>query len=93
MLWSTDSNVAPAELFKDRAGLELTYSPRTVSGRETWVLVGGNPNSLITTWKDNAWHIVRDDLPRWATSATVRDGELILVGNEKGQLYTAIEAL
>ncbi len=93
MLWSTDPGALPIELFTDRTDLELTHSPRTVSGRETWVLVGARPHSLITTWKDGSWQVVRDNLPRWASSAVVRDKQLILIGNEKGLLYTATQAL
>ena len=77
----------------DRQDLVLTTSPRIVSGRETWVLVGAKPNSLIVTWNDDSWQTVRDDLPSWATSATVREGQLILIGNEKGILLTAIKPI
>ncbi len=93
MLWSNDANAEPTELFTERDKLELTNSPRTVSGREDWVLVGAKPFSLITTRKNGTWQIVRDDLPRWASSAVVINDQLILIGNEKGQLYTATEPL
>ena len=85
--------MAPAELLTDQANLELTYSPRTVSGRESWVLVGARPNGLIAEWKDSAWQVVSDGLPRWVSSAAVKDGQLILLGNEKGQLYVEIRTL
>lgn len=88
MLWSNDATTEPTELFADRDNLDLTNSPRTVSGREEWVLVGARPFSLITTRKNGSWQIVRDDLPRWASSAVVINDQLILIGNEKGQLYT-----
>jgi len=93
MLWSTDANLEPVELFTDRDNFELTYSPRTVSGREAWVLVGANPHSMIATWNEDSWQVVRDDLPRWVSSAVVRDGQLILMGSEKGQLYTLTQTL
>jgi hypothetical protein len=93
LLWSTDPSVAPAELLTDQAGLELTYSPRTVSGREAWVLVGARPNGLIAEWKDDDWQVVSDGLPRWVSSAAVKDGQLILLGNEKGQLYVETRTL
>ena len=93
LLWSTDPNVAPAELFTDQAELELTYSPRTVSGRETWVLVGAKPHGLIAEWKNGSWQVLLDSLPRWVSSAVVKDGDLILIGNEKGQLFAEIRPL
>jgi hypothetical protein len=93
MLWSTDPDKAPAELFSDQEGLELTYSPRIVSGHEAWVLVGAKSNGLIAELRNGSWQVVHDDLPRWASSAVVKDGQLILMGNEKGQLYAEIRAL
>jgi hypothetical protein len=93
LLWSIDANEDPAVLLKDQAGLDLTYSPRTVSGRESWLLVAGRAHSLIAEWKDGDLQVVRKDLPRWASSAVVQQGQLILVGNEKGRLYTEIHVL
>jgi hypothetical protein len=93
LLWSTDPKVAPAELFTDQTELEMTYSPRTVSGRESWVLVGAKPHGLIAEWKNGSWQVLVNGLPRWVTSAVVKDGDLILIGNEKGQLFAEIRAL
>ena len=93
LLWSIDANEDPAVLLTDQAGLDLTYSPRTVSGRDSWLLVGGRPHGLIAEWKDGVLQVVRRDLPRWASSAVVQQGQLILVGNEKGRLYTEIHTL
>jgi len=91
MLWSTDADAPPAELFTGLDDLELTWSPRTVGGHEDWVLVGARPTSLIATRENGDWRVVRDDLPPWATSAVVHSGRLILIGNKKGQLYTVTE--
>ena len=93
LLWATNANHDPIALFSDRAGLDLTKPPRTVSGKDDWVLVGANPNGLITTLKDGSWQVLRDDLPPWATSAAARDGQLILIGNRKGRLLTQTLAL
>jgi len=93
MLWSVDPNVAPAELLTDQADLDLTYSPRVVSGREAWVLVGARPHGLIAQWSDGVFEVMRNGLPRWASSAVVKEGQLIIVGNEKGRLYTETHTL
>ncbi|MCB1629812.1 MAG: hypothetical protein KDI48_18935 [Xanthomonadales bacterium] len=93
LLWATDAERDPLALFSDRTNLAFTTPPRSVSGKDEWVLVGANPNGLIATFDDGAWQIVRDDLPPWATSAAARDGQLILLGNRKGQLLTARLAL
>jgi hypothetical protein len=93
MLWSTDADADPAELFAGQDELVLTYSPRVVSGRENWVLVGAKPNGLIVTWDQGAWQTLRDDLPSWASSAAASNGRLILIGNEKGRLRTATQPL
>ncbi|MCB1636660.1 MAG: hypothetical protein KDI51_18885, partial [Xanthomonadales bacterium] len=93
LLWATDAKRDPLALFSDRTELAFTTPPRSISGKNEWVLVGANPNGLIATFDDGAWQIVRDDLPPWATSAAARDGQLILLGNRKGQLLTARLAL
>ena len=91
LLWSTDASASPAAPPAARDGLVLTHSPRLVSGREDWVLIGAKPHGLIMTWDQGSWQIVRDDLPPWATSAAVSDGRLVLIGNEDGQLRAAIQ--
>jgi hypothetical protein len=91
LLWSTDAEADPAEVYSDRDELVWTHSPRLVSGREAWVLVGAKPHGLIMTWKENSWQIVRDDIPPWVSSAALRNDQLVLIGNEDGSLRAAIE--
>lgn len=93
LLWSTDAEVDPTEVVSDGDDVVLTYSPRVVSGREAWVLVGADPHGMIMTWKENAWQIVLDDLPPWVSSAAVSNGHLVLVGNEDGHLRATIQPL
>jgi hypothetical protein len=92
-LWSTDASAAPDVLLTDREGLVLTHSPRRVSGRDSWVLLGAKPHGLLLSPNENSWQVVRDDLPPWASSAAVKDGQLILVGNDEGKLQTSIVPL
>ena len=93
LLWSTDAEADPAEVYSDGDDFVLTHSPRVVSGREAWVLVGAKPHGLIMTWKENSWQTVRDDVPPWASSAAVRNDQLVLIGNEDGSLRAVIEPL
>jgi len=93
MLWSTDAETAPSELFSDRDDLDLIRSPRKVSGRDNWVLIGAQPHSMIATLVDDSWKIIHDNLPPWASSATVKDDKLILMGNRRGLLLTSIQPL
>ncbi len=93
LLWSTDADADPAVVLADHDDFVLTYSPRFVSGREAWVLLGAKPHGLIVTWKEGGWQVVRNDLPPWASSAAVSDGRLILVGNKDGRLRTSIQDL
>jgi hypothetical protein len=55
--------------------------------------LGAKPHSLIAELKNGSWQVVRDGLPRWVSSVVVKGDELILIGNEKGQLYAEIRAL
>lgn len=93
MLWSTDAKVAPTELFTDQHDLNLIRSPRTVSGRENWVLVGASPNSIIAELVDGSWEIVHHSLPPWAASAAVTGDKLIMIGNRRGLLLTSMQNL
>lgn len=96
LLWSTDAGAEPEWLLADRKDLVLTHSPRRVSGRDSWILLGGKPHGLILGRDKDSWKVLRDDLPPWATSAAVengRDGRLILVGNEGGRLRASIVRL
>lgn len=88
MLWSTDPAVAPTEMFTGLGELDITFSPRFVSGRPNWVLVGGRQHGFIAQFSEDTWTVVLDDLPRWASSAVVQGEDLILVGNEKGRFHT-----
>ena len=93
MLWSTNAKASPTELFTDQLDMNFTRSPRTVNGRENWVLVGANPNSLIAELVDDSWVIIQDKLPPWVSSATVSGDKLIMTGNRKGLLLTSIQNL
>lgn len=93
LLWSTDAQALPGVLFKDRDNVELIRSPRTVSGRETWVLVGAQPYSMIAKLVDDSWTVIHDKLPPWVSSAVVKDDELIMIGNRKGLLLTSVQSL
>lgn len=93
MLWSTDAQTAPSVLFKEQGNLELIRSPRTVSGRENWVLVGAQPHSMIAELVDDSWTVIHDKLPPWVSSAAVKGDELIMIGNKKGLLLTSSRPL
>ena len=80
----------PVDLFSGNEDLQLTFSPRSVSGRSEWVLVGGTPHGLIITRDRQGWKTILDDLPEWVSSATVKDNEIILVGSDDGQFRTEV---
>ena len=87
LLWSTTAEQDPTTLFGDRDDLQMTRPPRSVSGADGWVLMGGKPNSFIIAKQDAEWQIVREGLPEWASSAALTDDTLILVGNVKGRFH------
>ena len=93
LLWSTDANADPEVLLSDGEDLRLTHSPRVVSGRDGWVLIGGKPQGFIMEWSEGSWKIVRDDLPPWTSSAVVHGGRLLLIGTEDGHLRSAVQPI
>ena len=93
LLWSTRASADPEVLLSDSDDRVLGNSPRVVSGREQWVLIGAKPHSFILARDGKSWRIERDDLPPWASSAAVHDGRLILIGGEDGHLRAEIQPL
>jgi hypothetical protein len=93
LLWSTRASADPEVLLSDSDDRVLGVSPRVVSGREQWVLIGAKPHSFILARDGNSWSIERDDLPPWASSAVVHDGRLILIGGKDGHLRAEIQPI
>lgn len=66
----------------------ILYPPRRVSGGDdAWLLVPADPMAFLLHRDEEAgWVVVSDDLPRWATSAALVGGDLLIAGSEHDQL-------
>lgn len=92
LLWATEAAMEPVNVFSESDDLNLTRPPRTVSGRNGWVLIGSTPYSFLIARDDSQWKVVYEGLPEWASSAAFKDGELIVVGSVQGRLHTQTQA-
>lgn len=90
LLWSTGASKEPEVLLEDGDGQVLGYSPRFVGGREDWVLMAAEPRSFILAKDGDAWKIERDDLPSWVSGAVALDGQLIVIGTERGNFRAEV---
>lgn len=76
----------PRVLLEDTGEWFLDYPPRRVrgAGAESLLLVPAAP-AYVLRRDGGDWNVVIDDLPAWATTAAVHDGELIVAGSSNGR--------
>ena len=74
-----------AVVLQDSESWRIMSPPRVVAGSDgALLLVPGRPDGVLLTRRDEAWSVVADGLPMWATSAA-RDGDVVvLVGALNG---------
>ena len=72
-------------LLEDSDDWSIDRPPRPVVGsKETMILVPGRPTGKVLVAEGESWRVVADDLPSWAMSAMLDNGELALLGATKG---------
>lgn len=66
-------------------------SPRRVSSTDAGelLLLPGRSTSRIVARQEAGWVVLEDDLPRWASSAHLADGILLVVGAVNGELKSS----
>jgi len=89
LLSSFDPDTPPDVVLEDSPDWLLLAPPRLVSGLSEGrqvVLVPGDPTSFLMTVNEHSWSVLEDDMPYWAASATIHDGQLLTVGVVDGTL-------
>ena len=78
----------------DSQAWRIDRPPRIVAedGGEALLLLPGRPTGLLLKGSGSAWGVVADDMPMWAMSGTLIDGNLVLVGAIDGQLQAETRA-
>jgi hypothetical protein len=88
LLESQGAGNAPKVVLADTDEWFLDTPPRRVAGTGPdlpLLLVPAVP-AYVLNREDNDWQVMIDDLPDWATSAAVYEGQLIVVGSSEGQI-------
>jgi hypothetical protein len=85
----------PRALLESGAGFRVLYPPRRIAGDEgvdALFLVPADPaGRLIRRDADGGWEVLPGTVPRWATSAALLGGELLVAGRAGEELK--VEAL
>ena len=94
LLAAGDEQSDPQALFTGADEFDLRLSPRMVSTADgdELILVAAEPAGFIIRLDHGEWTQLADDIPEWTSSAAVREGELILIGNPDGKLVGEIRA-
>ncbi len=83
-----------ALVFPDGVGdWKMTLSPRAVAASPELLLVPGQPGGRLLERDGEAWSVLRDDVPPWATSAAAVNGGVLVVGAVDGELEAEILAV
>jgi hypothetical protein len=73
---------------EDGEAWSIERPPRRVAGAppgEYLLLLPGRPGGRILKGRGSSWTVVAEDLPRWAMSAAVIGGDLVLLGDLDGE--------
>ena len=73
---------------EDGEAWRIERPPRRVAGAppgEYLLLLPGRPGGRILKGRGSSWSVVAEDLPRWAMSAAVIGGDLVLLGDLDGE--------
>lgn len=83
-------------VLEDADNWAIERPPRVVSGSDAaspMLLVPGRPDGKILRGSGTAWRVVAGEIPRWAMSAAVVDGYLVLVGDLDGEAWALRRSL
>ncbi len=81
-------------VIEDSEEWRIDRPPRIIAenGGEALLLLPGRPTGLLLRGSGTSWSVVADDVPMWAMSGTLIDGNLVLVGALDGQLQAESRA-
>ncbi len=95
ILAATDTSGAFEVVVEDGDDFAIERPPRIVVGSsvDTLLLLPGRPAGKLLAGEGTRWTTVASDLPRWAMSAAIVDGFLILLGSLDGELNAEVRPL
>jgi len=92
LLAATETDGSYEVVIEDTEEWRIDRPPRIVDSRENeaLVLVPGRPTGVLLRGSGTSWQVVAADLPVWAMSAAMIDGNLVIVGVSDGQLRAEV---
>jgi hypothetical protein len=96
ILAATNAGGAYEVVVEDAEDWALERPPRLVVGSPPdapLLLLPGRPEGLLLRGSGLEWTVATEGIPRWAMSAALVDGEVILLGSLDGELLTERRAL
>ncbi len=96
ILAATGTDGAYEVVIEDTEEWAIERPPRMVAGSgaaDTMLLVPGRPAGKILRGSGTVWTVAAEDSPRWAMSAAMIDGRLILLGDLDGEMHAEARAL
>ena len=85
LLESQGAGNDPKVVLQDSDEWFLDYPPRRVAGSDSELLLLPAVPAYILRRDGEEWEVAIDDLPGWATSAAVENGELVVAGSSDGR--------
>ena len=83
-------------VIEDTDDWAIERPPRIVAGSgaaDTMLLLPGRPEGKILRGTGMVWTVAVENIPRWAMSAAMVDGTLILLGDLDGEMHAETRRL
>ncbi len=96
ILVATDTESDYEVVVEDTDQWAIERPPRPVVGSDPakpLLLVPGRPNGVILRGAGMDWAIVAEEIPRWAISAAIIDGSLVVIGDLAGEFHAETRSL
>lgn len=90
ILVATDTESDYEVVVEDTEKWAIERPPRLIVGSDpaaSLLLLPGRPNGVILGGAGMDWTIVAEDIPRWAMSAAIIDGSLVVIGDLDGEFH------
>ncbi len=90
ILVATDTESDYEVVVEDTEEWAIERPPRQVAGSDpaaSLLLLPGRPNGVILGGAGMDWVVVAEAIPRWAMSAAIIDGSLVVIGDLDGEFH------
>ena len=96
ILVATDTESDYEVVVEDADAWAIERPPRPVAGSDSsamMLLLPGRPSGVILGGAGMDWAVIAEDVPRWAMSAALIDGSLVVIGDLNGEFRAEFHEL